>query len=83
MSWKKSLQLRDLHGDQSLEITCRTCGYTRYEMPSALLQDDDLRHAYLDEVEAALFCKARDCTGPVRIALTGDAETEGFMGGLP
>ena len=82
MSWKTNLQLRDLDDDQPIEVTCRICGHTRYALPQVLKQREDLKHAYLDEVEAALSCKQRGCHGAVRIALSTDAETEGFMGGL-
>ncbi len=82
MSWKTNLQLLDLDGAQALEVTCRECGYSRYEAAAALLEHDELKFAYLNEVEAALSCTQRGCHGAVRIALSADAETEGFMGGL-
>jgi len=83
VTWKHNIQLRDLNDDQPLEATCKICGFVRYEVPSVLLLDDDLRDAYLNEVEVVLRCNARGCNGCVRIAIATDAETEGFMGGLP
>ncbi len=82
MNWKTNLQLRDLDNEQAIEVTCKSCGHTRYELPENLKRREELKHAYLDEVEAALSCKQRGCHGAVRIALSTDAETEGFMGGL-
>ena len=82
MNWKTNLQLFDLDARQPIEVICRSCGHSRYELPADLLQREELQHAYLDEVEAALTCTQRGCHGSVRIALTSDAETEGFMGGL-
>jgi len=37
---------------------------------------------YIDEVERLLTCKNRGCDGAVRIALSHQGETEGFVGGL-
>ena len=82
MSWKKNLQLRDLDENQPIEVTCHKCGHSHYEQPLDLLKKQDLKYAYLDEVEASLSCKQRGCHGTVRIALSSDRETEGFMGGL-
>ncbi len=84
MTWKHEIQLRDLDPHQSIEVTCRRCARTYYEQASALLERGDaMRYAYLNEVEARLACKSRGCHGPVRIALMDNAETGGFVGGLP
>ena len=82
MSWKTKLQLLDLDESQPIEVTCRKCGYSHYEKASNLLHRQDLKYAYLDEVESRLRCQQRGCHGAVRIALSNDSETEGFMGGL-
>jgi len=82
VSWKTNLQLIDLDKSQFIEVTCHKCGHSIYEHPLDLLQRHDLKYAYLDEVEASLTCKQRGCHGAVRIALSSDSETEGFMGGL-
>ncbi len=81
MTWKHEIQLRDLDGDQAIEVTCRRCGQTYYEQVSNLLGLGKM--SYLDEVEKRLACKRRGCRGPVRIALMDSAETDGFVGGLP
>ncbi len=87
MSWKHDIQLRDLDGDQSIEVLCRRCNDARYEKVSALLEaaaEADLTpFTYLDEVEARLACKRWGCNGPVTISLADGAETSGFVGGLP
>ncbi|MFV0368472.1 MAG: hypothetical protein ACK5KM_08450 [Hyphomicrobiaceae bacterium] len=77
------MQLSDLAGDCRLEVTCRRCGHTRYEAAADLAARDDV-HAriYLDEVEALLRCRQRQCGGAVRISIIADHDTEGFMGGL-
>jgi hypothetical protein len=46
------------------------------------MQRPELKQAYLDEVERALRCPDRFCKGAVRIALTFDDKTEGFVGGM-
>ncbi|MGB7204235.1 MAG: hypothetical protein WBD37_02040 [Anderseniella sp.] len=82
MSWLTDLQLRDLEPEQHIEVTCRKCGLTRYEKPYELLMAEAMQWAYLDEVQDSLRCKGRGCHGGVRIALSSEAETEGFVGGL-
>jgi hypothetical protein len=36
----------------------------------------------MDELERMSACRARHCTGLVRLALVHDGETEGFVGGM-
>lgn len=82
MSWKTDLRLSDLASDQALEITCKSCGMTRYESPQAIMDRPGLTQTYVDEAERALRCASRYCGGPVRLSLTYDDKTEGFVGGL-
>lgn len=82
MNWKTDLKLSDLAATTRLEITCRRCGLTRYETAAALLAKPGFAHAHLDEVERKLTCSNRFCRGPVRLALTHDGKTEGFVGGM-
>ena len=84
MTWKHEIQLRDLENNQSIEIICRSCSRTYYEQTSTLLKQDKTTHyTYLNEVEKLLHCKYRGCHGSVKIVLTSNIETEGFVGGLP
>jgi hypothetical protein len=82
MNWKRQLKLTDLDATTDIEMTCQRCGITRYKRPDALLKDDALRHAYLDEAEKHLRCEVRACRGLVRLALIHDDKTEGFVGGM-
>ncbi|MEP4703428.1 MAG: hypothetical protein ABJZ62_01115 [Hyphomicrobiales bacterium] len=82
MSWLSDIQLRDLEAEQRLEITCKKCGLTRYENPHELLMSEVMQFAYLDEVQDTLTCKAWGCHGRIRLALSSESETEGFVGGL-
>jgi len=41
-----------------------------------------MRQLFLDEFEARLHCKQWSCKGRIKIALSNEAETEGFQGGL-
>jgi len=82
MSWKTNIQLIDLDVSQRLEVTCKSCGHSRYESPHELTARQGLGHMYIDEVERLLTCKNRGCDGAVRIALSHQGETEGFVGGL-
>ena len=79
-NWKTGLQIMDLDPQTKLEVTCKTCGASRYERPGLLINKMGLDFQYLDEVERLLFCNA--CRGEVRIALSASGETEGFVGGL-
>lgn len=81
MSWKHEVQLRDLDADRSIEVTCRRCGHSYYRQVSELLEWGKM--SYLDEVEKRLACQGRGCHGAVRISLMDNAETDGFVGGLP
>ena len=59
MSWKQEIQLRDLDGDQSIEVLCRRCGDARYERVAALLEAAAAGltpFSYLDETERRLSC---------------------------
>lgn len=40
------------------------------------------RQLYLNEFETRLKCKQWSYKGKIRIVLSGEAETEGFQGGL-
>lgn len=82
MNWKTNIQLTDLDDTQRLEVTCKVCGHSRYESPHMLVAKYGLEFAYVDEVERLLICHARDCNGSVRVALSHQGETEGFVGGL-
>ena len=82
MSWKRGITLMDLDGNEELEVTCKRCGVMRYKKATTLLRDDELAHAYLDEVEKHLRCDTRTCKGPVRLAMTHDGKMQGFVGGM-
>lgn len=81
MSWKTKIQLSDLGRYERIEITCKSCGYSWYEFNNSALLIR-MRQLYLDEYEANLKCRQRGCVSKVRIALSNEAETEGFQGGL-
>jgi len=82
MNWKKEIKVCDLDPDALIEVMCCKCGNGRYATQSELLQMPGMRRAYMDEVEKALRCHMRFCKGHVRLSLTYDGETEGFVGGM-
>jgi transcription elongation factor Elf1 len=82
MNWKTDLKLADLDPATRIEVTCKHCGLSRYEQQASLMQRAELKQAYLDEVERALRCSNRFCKGAVRVALSHDDKTEGFVGGM-
>jgi hypothetical protein len=81
MNWKTEIQLIDI-ADQKIEVTCKSCGHSRYENPYLLIKKYGLDFSYMDEVERMLVCNNRTCNGDVRIALLAEEETEGFVRGL-
>ena len=81
MNWKTEIQLVDV-ADQRIEVTCQKCSHSRYENPYLLIKKYGLDFSYMDEVERLLPCGNRGCDGEVRIALSAEEETEGFVGGL-
>lgn len=81
MNWKTQIQLIDI-ADQKIEVTCKSCGHSRYENPYLLIKKCGLDFSYMDEVERTLVCHNRMCGSDVRIALSTEEETEGFVGGL-
>ncbi len=82
MSWKSQIQILDLGIDDRIESTCKSCDYTWYEFASDYLVRSYLRQLYLDEFETRLKCQQWNCKGKIRIALSNEAETEGFQDGL-
>ncbi len=82
MSWKTEIQLMDLNQSQRLEVTCTVCGHSRYENSYRLVRRYGFGFEYLDEVERLLVCGQQGCLGTVRLALSTEEETEGFVGGL-
>ncbi len=82
MNWKREIQIIDLMPHQFLEVTCKTCGHSRYENVSLLIKKHGLYFEYLDEVERILVCNNRTCKGQVRVGLSAHDETEGFVGGI-
>ena len=82
MNWKTNLQVRDLEPGQRLECTCKHCGHVHYLTRSSILQSPEREFLYLDEIERETVCRARGCSGAVRMALVRRGETSGFVGGL-
>jgi hypothetical protein len=82
MNWKTEIQLLDLADNCKLEVTCKKCGHSRYENKYLLITKYGLDFQYMDEVERLLSCHQRGCDGDVRLALSAQDETEGFVGGL-
>jgi len=82
MNWKTEIQLLDLSDHEKLEVTCKKCGHSRYENKYLLIKKYGLDFQYIDEVERLLTCGQRGCNGDVRLSLSSQDETEGFVGGL-
>ena len=81
-SWKDTLQLGDLDPDQRLEMTCTRCGHVHYLTQDMAIAAGGRMTLYLDEIERRAKCRARGCTGAVRMALSRKGDTSGFVGGM-
>jgi CRP-like cAMP-binding protein len=82
VNWKTDLKLADLDAAARIEIACRRCGLTRYELKDRLMALPEMQHAYLDQVENRLRCSDRRCKGRMRLSLVHDDKMEGFVGGM-
>jgi hypothetical protein len=82
VNWKRDVRLSDLQPGRRLEVVCKKCGLARYEVAGDLLKRKEFEFAFIDEVERGLCCSSRFCRGPVRVSLTYDDKTEGFVGGM-
>ena len=82
MNWKSDLKLSDLDHHTRLEITCKSCGHSRYETRDSLAVNTKLVPLYLDQIEGHIRCSKRTCRGAVRIALIHANKMEGFVGGM-
>lgn len=72
----------DFGGDDRCEARCKGCGYTWYEIPVVYFHKSHIRMLYGEKFEKRLRCKQWNCRGEVTVALSNEAETEGFQGGL-
>lgn len=81
-SWKDTLQLGDLEPGQRLEMTCTRCGHVNYLTSVLVMAAGGRVTLYLDEIEQRTRCRARGCRGAVRMALSRNGDTSGFVGGL-
>jgi hypothetical protein len=83
VNWKTDLKLADLDAATAIEVVCKRCGLSRYDIQAQLLNEHpEFSDAYLDEVEYSLCCANRFCRGGVRISLIHDDKNEGFVGGM-
>src|ERR1700688_4063178 len=52
VNWKTDLKLADLDAATAIEVVCKRCGLSRYEIQAQLMNEhSEFSHAYLDEVE--------------------------------
>lgn len=84
MTWKSELLVRDLDDCFIVEATCLKCGHTWLMTPVQLLLRVDHRDVRLDDVARFLACARYKCRSVgVRLAVIRNADTSGFVGGMP
>ena len=67
MTWKCETRLDDIDPKALIEVTCKSCGLTRYESPRDLITKARLSEAFMDDVEDVLSCMGRHCRGRVNL----------------
>lgn len=82
MNWKRNIQVLDLELDIRLELVCRKCGKLRWLTGQELLERQSAKFLYLEDVERRARCRQRGCGGTMRMAMPGEGETSGFVGGI-
>ena len=83
MGWREELKLAALDDDIEIEVVCRQCKKHRYYWVRELKGMARMRDRYMDEVQAALVCMDRRCTGVQRVQIMHDHLNQGFVGGMP
>ncbi len=83
MSWKTETTLGDMDPDRRIELTCKRCGKLKIMTPAELLINSLGPYMYLDQVEWAQQCRDKRCQGPVRISLSHNKKSQGFVAGMP
>ncbi|MEW4468987.1 hypothetical protein AB1K62_14265 [Parasphingorhabdus sp. JC815] len=82
MNWKRNIQVLDLEPGVRLELACRKCGKMRWLTGRELLERQSAKYLYLEDVERRARCRQRGCGGLMRMAMPGEGETSGFVGGI-
>ncbi|MEW4468937.1 hypothetical protein AB1K62_14015 [Parasphingorhabdus sp. JC815] len=82
MNWKRNIQVLDLDPDIRLELVCRKCKKLRWLTGKELLKRQTAKFLYLEDIERRARCRQRGCRGTMRMAMPGEGETSGFIGGI-
>lgn len=82
MNWKRNIQVLDLEPEDRLELVCRKCNKLRWLTGKELLDRADAKYLWLEDVERRARCRQRGCGGNMRMAMPGEGETTGFVGGI-
>lgn len=84
MTWLEDTALRDLDESVVLEAVCMRCLYMWRQSPLHLLLKVEHRDVRLNEVAKHLACPRPGCRHVgVRLTLTRNEETSGFVNGMP
>jgi hypothetical protein len=84
VTWLEETSLRDLDDSVVIEATCMRCLHVWLQSPVQLLIKVVHRDVYLDEVAKHLACPKSDCRHVgVRLTLTRNENSSGFVGGMP
>lgn len=84
MTWLEDTSLRDLDDSVIIEATCLRCLHVWLQSPVQLLIKVAHRDVHLDEVAKHLACPKSGCRHVgVRLALTQNEDTSGFVAGMP
>lgn len=83
MAWRVELKLADIDDAIEIEVVCRTCKKHRYWWARELKGMSRLKDRYMDEVQVALVCVDKHCSGPQLVQIMHDHLNQGFVAGMP
>lgn len=83
MPWREELKLADVDDATEIEVVCRGCKRHRYYWACDLKNAARMSGFYMDQVQAALSCMDKRCSGQQRVQLMHDHLNQGFVAGMP
>jgi hypothetical protein len=81
--WRELTKLADLAPTYEIEIECRRCHKSYMRWPAELMANDAYAQMFVDQIQAALKCRDKHCSGKVKVAILYDHLITSFIGGMP
>lgn len=81
--WRAEMRLADVAPEFEIEVECRRCRKSYMRWPEELMAIESFKPLFMDQVQARLRCRDKNCPGKVKIALLYDHLVTSFIGGMP